>query len=94
MVVAQLVVRAACREPAAQLRRAHARNVSAARLVAAVVVACANSHVQVVIVAAAAAAAPPRLRPAALAPGVHFGAATRSGAPDQCQPYFADVAQR
>ena len=73
------MVRAAPREPAAQLLRAHAGNVAVARLVAAVVVAAANSHVQVVIVAAAAAAAPPCLRPAALAPGVHCGAAKRSG---------------
>ena len=86
-VVAQLVVRAARCEPAAQLLRAHAPDGGAAGLLAAVVVASANPHVEVVIVAAAAAAASPCLRPAALAPSVQFGAAKRSGARCTWQPY-------
>ena len=94
-VVAQLVVRAAGREPAAQLLRAHAPDVSVFRLVPAVVGASADAHVQI-IVAAAAAAAAPRLRPAALAPGVHLGApgaAKRRGARLKMPTLLADVAK-
>ena len=56
VVLAQLVVRAASREPAAQLLRAHASHV-----VLLVVATTADAHVQVIFAAAVAAAAPLRL---------------------------------